>query len=157
MRKRTPQEIADFFGCYVARDVDRRWHIFKEKPELKLGYYRKENTFIKNGIYLNPELINADNVYDKVILYEPQKTISPESTVINEKSDENCQKDDLCPHQSEVHIGDRYVLLGEFHPSELMQKVEEYLNDGFKLYGNPFVGPDTNYGYIHYQAMVRGV
>ena len=163
MIKRTPQEIADFFGCYVARDADRRWHIFKEKPELNLGYHRKENTLIKNGIYLNPELINTDNVYKLAVLYEPQKTISPESTVINKESDENCQKSGLCPHSDEVYTHREYVVAEGKRVRDLTNKVNILLAHGWKPQGGIFVEylPESD-GYaesteFYYQAMVRGV
>ena len=32
MIKRTPQEIADFFQCYVAQDEDGDWYMYKDKP-----------------------------------------------------------------------------------------------------------------------------
>ena len=155
MIKRTPQEIADFFGCYVARDTDRRWHIFKEKPELRLGYYRKENTLIKNGIYLNTELINTDNVCKLVVLYEPQKTISPEPTVINAESGENCQKDDLCPHQSEVHTHKEYCVVAESDFESLKKRVQNMMNSEWKPQGGIVV--EHLKEVFFYQAMVRGV
>ena len=35
MIKRTPQEIADFFQCYVAQDEDGDWYMYKDKPNLQ--------------------------------------------------------------------------------------------------------------------------
>ena len=158
MIKRTPQEIADFFGCYVARDADRRWHIFKEKPELTLGYHRKENTLIKNGIYLNPELINTDNVYQLAVLYEPQN-MTPESQIINEESDENCQKSGLCPHSGEVYTHKEYIVVHDSHPSGLAAKVAHRMENGWKLQGGVEIRHPANREDSHtfYQAMVRGV
>lgn len=155
MIKRTPQEIADFFGCYVARDADRRWHIFKEKPELKLGYYRKENTFIKNGIYLNPELINTDNVYQLAVLYEPQK-ITPESGIINEESGRNCQNPDLYTCQGEVDTKKEYAIAEAKRVQDLADTVNVMLADGWEIQGGLAIEylPGSE---IFYQAMARGV
>lgn len=150
MIKRTPQEIADFFGGYVARDNDLRWHVFRDKPEKKLAYWRINN--VKCGTYLNTEFIDTNLCDKRVCLYEPR---------LDNKSEINYQNqpevDNKAPHQSEVHVEKEYVLLGEFQPGTLMYKVNELLKDGFRLYGNPWTGPDSIYGYIHYQAMVRGV
>ena len=34
MIRRDPQEIADFFGCYVAQNPETGgWYLFREKPE----------------------------------------------------------------------------------------------------------------------------
>ena len=139
MNKRTPQEWADITGCYVVRDRGRGcFDLYEEKPEIntKEGWW--EDTGGNVGC-LPRGAVDVDlDTHDWTTLYEPRKA-------------------DNAPHQSEVFIGERYVLLGEFQPSSLMQKVEDYLNKGFKLYGNPWTGPDSNYGYIHYQAMVRGL
>lgn len=138
MNQHTPQEWADITGCYVVRDQLReRFTLFKNKPEIN----HEEGLWCQVGDWgeLPVEAVPKEfKALDWTILYEPRKA-------------------DNAPHQSEVFIGERYVLLGEFQPSSLMQKVEDYLNKGFKLYGNPWTGPDSNYGYIHYQAMVRGL
>lgn len=135
--KRHPQEIADFFQCYVAMDENGSWYLFDTKPAINdVG-----DRWVSIGMYsfIIPTAIKTPEGHDWHTIYEPQPV-------------------DTAPHQSEVYIEAHYVLLGEFQPDTLMQKVEEYLNKGFKLYGNPWTGPDTgSYGYIHYQAMVRDV
>ena len=139
MNKHTPQEWADITGCYVARDRDRQcFDLYEEKPEInnKEGWW--EDT-VGNVGSIPRDLVKEDlDTYDWTTLYEPRKV-------------------DNAPHQSEVFIEPKYVLLGEFCPETLMQKVNEYLDKGYRLYGNPWAGPDTGYGYIHYQAMVRGL
>ena len=137
MNQHTPQEWADWTGGYVAQDKDKDWFLYRDKPEIDThrGHWKTENAYY---ISIPKGLIDIPADHDWTTLYEPRKA-------------------DNAPHQSEVFIGERYVLLGEFQPSSLMQKVEDYLNKGFKLYGNPWTGPDSNYGYIHYQAMVRGL
>lgn len=155
MIKRDPQEIADFFGCEV------QVHPYTNSVNLWAP-----NGGIKEGLgYLKHKLIHRSNTADDKLTYKPQET--QENSEGNSPNSENkggpcyqdfADSDNYAPHQSEVYIEARYVLLGEFHPGTLMQKVEEYLNKGFKLYGNPWTGPDTgSAGYIHYQAMVRGL
>lgn len=144
MIRRTPQEIADFFGCYVARDKGRRcFTIYTDKPERN-----DEQEWWSNpsGEYGELPFGVVDVIFreeDWTKLYEP----NPDNKSNDSKPD----------HLGEVYIHKEYVLLGEFDPNLLMQKINEYLNKGYKLYGNPWTGPNTNCGYIHYQAMVRGV
>lgn len=155
--KRSPQEIADIFQCYVVQASKYEGSSFRcsaEKPKLSPDGERWE---MKSWIDIPDELIEIPENHIWTQLYEPQPCSGEASVPDNKKA--SYSKESVIPdnkdHSSEVHIGDRYVLLGEFQPDELMQKVEEHLNNGFKLYGNPFTGPDTSYGYIHYQAMVR--
>lgn len=145
MIKRSPQEIADFFGCKV-----------QVNPYTFSANLWDANDEIKEGLgYLNHKLIHMSNTADDNLTYEPQE--KQENSGNKDGSYYQDSENSENKHQSEVHIGARYVLLGEFNPYELMRKIDELLNDGFKLYGNPFVGPETSYGYIHYQAMVRGL
>ena len=152
MEKHTPQEWADLTGCYVARDEGRRcFTIYEVKP---VRNYKRNWWSNPGGDYGElptsavPEKYYSD---DWSILYEPHN-----------KGDANYQNqpkvDNKAQHQSEVFIHQEYVLLCEYQPGSLMQKVNELLKDGFKLYGNPWTGADPTYGLIiHYQAMVRGV
>ena len=41
MIKRTPQEIADFFQCYVAKDKSGYWYAYKEKPTEEDNYFER--------------------------------------------------------------------------------------------------------------------
>ena len=139
MNQHTPQEWADITGCYVARDKNRCcFTLYESKPEPNF----KEEWWCNMGEDFGDLPYGAvpEEYYthDWTHLYEPRKA-------------------DNAPHQSEVFIGERYVLLGEFQPDSLMQKVEEYLDKGFKPYGNPFVINVERYGYMLHQAMVRGL
>ena len=160
MIRRTPQEIADFFQCYVAQDESGEWYMYKDKP------IRNEDSGIWVGSIEEPLRITYMTVeipsdHDWTILYEqrpysekPADSINKEAFCSGKAPDSENKPD----HASEVYIGERFVLLGEFQPPALMQKVEEYLDKGYRLYGNPWTGPDVERcGYIHYQAMVRGV
>lgn len=153
MIKRDPQEIADFFGGYVAQEcITGDFRIFSEKPVLLSDdEFHVENVWCTPGkpnckeIFIDKAFINIPENHNFCMCYEPQG-----------KSEEN--HNNTAPHQSEVHTHREYVLLGEFSPSELCVKVSEYLEKGFKLYGYPWTGPDCGRcGYIHYQAMVRGL
>ena len=148
MIKRVPQEIADFFGCKV-----------KVNPYTYNVDLWDTNNDIKECVgYMKHHLVLTSNMADGKLTYEPQEKQENSDNKDGSYYQDSENSDNNAPHQSEVYIEDHYVLLGEFQPDILMQKVEEYLNKGFKLYGNPWTGPDTrSYGYIHYQAMVRGI
>ena len=143
MIKRTPQEIADFFGCYVAQDGIGNFKAYSEKPEFVLEdeRYGVRNVWVMankpEGVFeYITNLVDAPKYHDFHILYEPHLP-------------------DSAPHQSEVYTHREYVLLAEFDPSLLVSKVNEYLDKGYTLYGNPWTGPNDSYGYLHYQAMLR--
>lgn len=151
MKKHTPQEWADITGCYVARDEGRRcFMIYEKKPVLNPEQRWWSNP---DGDYGElPTAAVPEEFYslDWTILYEPR---------LNNKSEANSQNqpevDNKAPHQSEVHVEKEYVLLCEFYPNALMQKVNELLKDGFKLYGNPWTDKEPGSGcIIYYQAMV---
>ena len=151
MIKRTPQEIADFFGCYVARDNDLRWHVFRDKPEKKLAYWRINN--VKCGTYLNTEFIDTSLCDKRVCLYEPKKKDSIEVFKdIQSRKDIDAKPD---PHASEVYVGPEYKMLCGDEAGDggyIGDLVNGYLAKGWRLYGAPFYGN----GFI-WQAMVRGV
>lgn len=44
VHKRTPQEIADFFGCYVAMDKDGLWYLYEGKPMVCEGRWKVGDT-----------------------------------------------------------------------------------------------------------------
>ena len=148
MIKRDPQEIADFFGCEVLVNPFSEAAILNADDES--GYCIGN---LKKGT-----VVSCKN-YDRAtmnVIFEPQrKQRNPDNKDGSYYQDsENSDN----KHQSEVHMHKEYVLLGEFSPSELCVKVNEYLGRGFKLYGKPWTGPDCgSCGYIHYQAMVRGL
>lgn len=70
MIKKTPQEIADFFGCYVAMDKSGRWYVYRNKPER-----REKDSFwfepLSFSLYLNDSLIDIPANHDWHTLYEP--------------------------------------------------------------------------------------
>ena len=151
MIKRTPQEIADLFGCYVARDDGRNcFTVYVEKPVLN----PEQRWWSTSGDYGElPTAAVPKEFYslDWTILYEPR---------LDNKSETNYQNqpevDNKAPHQSEVYIGERYVFLIAYEAKELASKVERYLADGYSLYGSPGVKSGGLAANIYFQAMVRG-
>ena len=146
MKKRTPQEFADFTGCYMVQSKEGLWYLLNRKPEVE------GNNWIGNGEYairIDEMLISVSANHDWTHLYEPHN-----------KSETNYQNqpevDNKAPHQSEVYIGERYVFLIAYEAKELASKVERYLADGYSLYGSPGVKSGGLAANIYFQAMVRG-
>ena len=163
MIKRTPQEIADFYGCYVAQDKSGDWYLYEKAPvaDLSEAIWRDGGRSAETP---HEAFMAVPENHDWTKLYEPQgnqgKTEEDFPNPDNKSNacyEDQADSDNKPNRLGEVYTHKEYVLLCEFQPGPLMQKVNELLQDGFRLYGNPWTGPDSNYGYIHYQAMVRGV
>ena len=148
MIKRDPQEIADFFECKVqVNQCTNNVFLWDSSGDIRgcVGC-------------LEHQIVHKSNMADGKLTYEPQKKHENSDNKDGSYYQDFADSDNNAPHQSEVHTHREYVLLGEFSPSELCVKVSEYLEKGFKLYGYPWTGPDCGRcGYIHYQAMVRGL
>ena len=157
MRKRTPQDIADFFGCYVAQNRNGAWFGFPEKPD-RYGDSWRIGT--RNGIfYIMESLLDIPADHDWTQLYEPQK-ITSESGIINEESGRNCQNPDLYTCQSEVHTHKEYRVICADNQEKLQGKVTLAINEGWKCQGGVYVQDRSHIAHVNsaffYQAMVRG-
>ena len=133
MNKHTPQEWADWTGCYVVQSKEGGWYLLNRKPKVA------GNTWIGNGEYairIDESVISVSANHDWTTLYEPQK-----------------QNPD---HSSEVFIHKEYQLVYSDTPAGLSDAVTKLIGRGWSLYGSPFAMP---YGaeFYHYQAMVRGL
>ena len=144
MNSRTPQEWADWTGCYVVRDQLReRFTLFKNKPEInhEEGLWCQAGDWGELPVGAVPKEFKA---LDWTTLYEPRKA-------------------DNAPHQSEVFIHGEYALVGGDSQTDLSGKVNVMMNHGWKLQGGVAVEhlPISD-GYVNdrcffYQAMVRGL
>lgn len=136
MIKKSPQEIADFFGCYVVEDKDGKWYIFQHKPVISEIYwiYESPGGGYECGMEITA-IINAPVNHNWHILYEPAFK---------------------APHQSEVYTHKEYILIDASNQQALMEEVTRKLNEGWVLYGYPAIGAD-NYEWNYCQAMVRGL
>lgn len=76
VHRRTPQEIADFFDCYVAMDKDGMWCLYVEEPTIvtviKDGW-RLKNPRRDSFIFINDALLSKPNSIDWRTLYRPHR------------------------------------------------------------------------------------
>lgn len=149
MIKRSPQEIADFFGCEV------QVHPYKNSVNLWAP-----NGGIKEGLgYLKHKLIHMSNTADDKLTYKPQET--QENSEGNSPNSENkggpcyqdfADSDNYAPHQSEVHTHKDYIILWADNRMKLAMDVVDNMTDGWE----PLGGVAVDQAFF-YQAMVRGV
>lgn len=74
VHRRTPQEIADFFNCYVAMDKDGMWCLYVEEPTIvtviKDGW-RLKNPRRDSFLFINDAFLSKPNTIDWRTLYKP--------------------------------------------------------------------------------------
>ena len=153
MIKRTPQEIADFFQCYVAQDESGEWYMYKDKP------MRNEDRGIWVGSIDDPLRIPymtveiPDNHF-WTILYEPQSADSDNKEAsCSEKAPVSENKPD---HLGEVYTHKEYRIVTahkEIDSESFAKGVMAWVERGWI----PTGGISFDKQGCPYQAMVRGV
>lgn len=131
MNQHTPQEWADWTGCYVAQDKGGSFYMFPDKPDMCTdgALWRSDDFFV----CIPEELVDIPADHHWTTLYEPRKA-------------------DNAPHQSEVHTHKEYILVLGSYVDELSSSVTEMMNKGWSPFYDP--GYSEKQGYW-YQAMVR--
>lgn len=168
MIKRTPQEIADFFGCYVAMAADGTWYITTEKPEKNTFDWKiqRYNRWHK----IKDFMIDVPSDHDWTKLYEPQgkegKT-EEDSPYFTETADSDNkeapysgkQADSDNKHQSQVHVHQEYDVIYAEYPERLSIEVTQLIHEGWKPVGGIVCLPPAHRedSETFYQAMVRGL
>lgn len=150
MTKRTPQEIADFFGCYVFEaETEGDFYVTKQKPIQDYDCYVMSVDDGALGIL--SEFVSFPADHDRTHLYEPQS------------GNQGKTEEDFPNHISEVYTHKEYKIIADNDPHKLINKVTKRLNEGWKPQGGvavehlPISDGYVDDGEIFYQAMVRGV
>ena len=139
MNSHTPQEWADWTGCYVAQDKRGSFYMFPDKPDMCAdGGLWRSDLFV-----CIPEgLVDIPSDHHWTTLYEPRKA-------------------DSAPHQSEVFIHKEYKVICADNQKELQDRVTLALYEGWNPQGGVFIQDRSNTARVEfaffYQAMVRGV
>ena len=140
MIKRTPQEIADFFGCYVAkRNNLSLWTLHSEKPELNGDGWKGSPLMIRGD--LHPSLVNVPPDHDWTHLYKP----NPDN------------KGDAYLADSPKVNNKEYIMVVGADVDELSANVSEMMNEGWIPIEDPGYAKLIDESAFWYQAMVRGV
>lgn len=155
MIRRSPQEIADFFGCYVAQDEAGCFMIYSEKPEFILEdeMYGVKNVWVMankpEGVFeYITSLVDVPTDHDFHRLYEPNLSEKPTDSVGSAKNETTTK----APHQSEVHTHREYIIMCADNRITLEQYVIDKINHGWELSG----GIAVDKGFF-YQTIVRGI
>lgn len=138
MIKRTPQEIADFFGCYVAQDKIEDWYLYRKKPSCDGEKRWKCMKDDRIQGFLEPSAVNAPGDHEWTHLYEPSNS--------REKPD----------HLAEVYSEREYSIVMDISRNNLAVLINQMMADGWRPQGGITVERYGNdFGF--FQAMVRGI
>lgn len=169
MIKRTPQEIADFYGCYVAQDKDGDWYIYEKAPvaDLSEAIWRDGGRSAETP---HEAFMAVPENHDWTKLYEPQgnqgKTeedfpCSTERADSDNKeapySEKQADSDNTASHQSQVHVHQEYTVVFNMTLSSLCDFVNKHIAEGWKPQGGVTSWIGENGYRTYYQAMVRGM
>lgn len=83
MIKKTPQEIADFFQCYVAQDKNGTWCLFEDKPEIDEDVAIWLLPQKGNAGLLVKSCVNPQKDHHWTHLYEPRLSTKSENSVLD--------------------------------------------------------------------------
>ena len=166
MNKHTPQEWADWTGCYVNQDKNGLWYLHKHKPELMLeeGYWNPQkgaNDFEMNIFSI---LISAPADHNWTHLYEPRLsgTDTHEERMENARITQEPRTNpaSLCSHQSEVHTHKEYKVVCYTYENSLNEAITSMMSEGWKPQGSiamVYLGEIYSPPIMFAQAMVRGL
>ena len=152
MIKRTPQEIADFFGCYVAQDEGGEWWVYVNKPILKEDHWAtlNEDAFEIGDLPIEIE-VPEDHVWTK--LYSPNVSENPTCSTVSEmeKAVGISEKETTREDSAEItQATSSYIVVYYDCLEGLTENVNAYLSEGYVLCGNLVV--DSN---EFYQPMIK--
>ena len=140
MIKKSPQEIADFFGVYVAQDNEgKQWNLFADKPQ-QIGvcwYAELEDGGVDYGMDIT-DFINV-SAYQQTPI---------------------CWRMDNAPHQSNVYLhpeNGSYRTVTGYTLSEFDNKVHAAMKEGWKPISIHVHSFENASKVIFYMAMVRGL
>ena len=157
MIKRTPQEIADFFGCYVLMSVSGDWYITTEKPDKdtlnwKIQRYNRWHEIIDF-------MIDAPVDHDWTVLYSPNYGNEPHADNKGEAYYADQPESDN-KHQYEVHTQKEYKVVCYTYENSLNEAITSMMSEGWKPQGSiamVYLGEIYSPPIMFAQAMVRGV
>ena len=153
MIRRTPQEIADFFGIYLAQNISGDWHGYEEKPiKQKSGNWGIRD-FSAAEIGMDEYIIDLPDYNEYGKLYIPNVSENPTSSTVSEMenvvaiSKKEITREDIAKI---AQTSDSYIVVYYDSIAGLIELVSAYLSEGYVLCGNLVV--DSN---EFYQPMIK--
>lgn len=166
MIKRTPQEIADFFQCYVAQQGCGDWTLFNKRPSLRknFGMMGWEMNDHDNGYsWIINGWVDAPADYEWTHLYEPQGKEGKTSGNFpcSDNKSKDCYSDQAVSENKPDHLGEVYThkeyrivtAHKEIDSESFAKGVMAWVERGWI----PTGGISFDKQGCPYQAMVRGV
>lgn len=156
MIKRSPQEIADFYRCYVAQDKDGDWYLYERAPLLDLSeaMWRDGGRSAKTP---HEAFMDVPENHDWTKPYSPKPADSDNKPA--PYSEKQADSDNKASHQSQVHVHSEYDVVCGGYPEQLSIKVTRLIHEGWKPVGGIACLPPAHRedSKTFYQAMVRGL
>lgn len=153
MIRRTPQEIADFFGIYLAQNISGDWHGYEEKPiKQKSGNWGIRD-FSAAEIGMDEYIIDLPDYNEYGKLYIPNVSENPTGSTVSEMekvvgiSEKETTKMDSAKI---AQTSDSYVVVYYDCLEGLTENVNAYLSEGYLLCGNLVVDNSE-----YYQPMIK--
>lgn len=150
MIKRSPQEIADFFGCYVAQDNNGHWFVYQEEPTIKDTKWENLYSAVAS---IGIAFVDIPNNHDWTKLYSPNvsenptgSTVSKMENVVGISEKETTREDSAKIAQAK----DRYAVAYGDCIEGLTGSVNAYLSEGYLLAENLVVDNGE-----FYQPMIK--
>lgn len=143
MIRRTPQEIADFFGCYVAQNGNGYWYAYEKEPTI-VGTVWESPSNSGSGM-IGMDLIARSDHPDWTKLYSPNVSENPTGSTVSKT--ENVE---VISEKETTSNKDDYVLAYGDCIAGLTGSVNTYLSEGYMLCGNLVVD-----GNNFYQPMIK--
>ncbi len=182
MIKRTPQEIADFYQCYVTEDRDYNvFKLYKEEPRLNPpdciydwdgdSFSQIDSTDINvtpEHVWCNIYAPKSAEIREQIMNQIEEKTRELErafessykeifsiipKTLLGSVGGAETEQTTKAPHQSEVHTHKEYIIVGgEDNRISFAKTVVDNMVNGWRP-----IGGIACYKGLFYQAMVRGI
>ena len=153
MIRRTPQEIADFFGIYLAQNISGDWHGYEEKPiKQKSGNWGIRD-FSAAEIGMDEYIIDLPDYNEYGKLYIPNVSENPTSSTVSEMENVVAVSKNEITREDSAEIEqakDHYVIAYGDCIAGLTGSVNAYLSEGYKLAGNLVIDKGE-----FYQPMIK--
>lgn len=154
MIKRTPQEISDFFGCYVAQDDERNWWIYENKPFLDGDCWQSDGKCFEVEEYLIEIDVPEDHIWTKVYSPNASENLTCSSSTVSkmEKIVGISEKEtSSIADNKEQHVTyPQYIVACGGSLATIEESVNFYMSEGYLPFGSLGVN-----GHWIYQPMIK--
>lgn len=155
MIKRTPQEISDFFGCYVAQDECGEWWVYENKPILKEDHWISSNEDVFEIEDLPIEIeVPEDHVWTKVYSPNASENLTCSSSTVSEMENvvgiSEKETSSIADNKEQHVTYPQYIVACGGSLATIEESVNFYMSEGYLPFGSLGVN-----GHWIYQPMIK--